>query len=169
MFGQVLVMRLFRDHGILTQICGNNFMVLKVAPPLVATEPRSSGSWLGCAKPWWNWPIRPALSGRKLWAWRAARWERLMRLTRSILDLVATARLRRSLPTRRLDAGYRQMYDLRFEEAHQTFQDYREDCSPQDPMGPVSDAAAYLFSEFDRLHILQTELFVEQPELSLGR
>lgn len=38
MFGQVLVMRLFKDHGILTQICGNNFMVLKVAPPLVVTE-----------------------------------------------------------------------------------------------------------------------------------
>ncbi len=35
MFGQILVMRLFRDHGILTQICGNDFMVLKVAPPLV--------------------------------------------------------------------------------------------------------------------------------------
>ncbi len=39
MFGQVLVMRLFRDWNILTQICGNNFMVLKVAPPLVVTEP----------------------------------------------------------------------------------------------------------------------------------
>ena len=38
MFGQILVMRLFRDKGILTQICGNNFMVLKVAPPLVITE-----------------------------------------------------------------------------------------------------------------------------------
>lgn len=38
MFGQIVVMRLFRDHGILTQICGNNFMVLKVAPPLVVTE-----------------------------------------------------------------------------------------------------------------------------------
>jgi ornithine--oxo-acid transaminase len=38
MFGQVLVMRLYRDHGILTQVCGNNFMVLKVAPPLVVTE-----------------------------------------------------------------------------------------------------------------------------------
>jgi ornithine--oxo-acid transaminase len=38
MFGQVLVMRLFRDQSILTQICGNNFMVLKVAPPLVVTE-----------------------------------------------------------------------------------------------------------------------------------
>jgi len=40
MFGQVLVMRLFRDHGILTQICGNDFMVLKVAPPLVVSEPQ---------------------------------------------------------------------------------------------------------------------------------
>jgi ornithine--oxo-acid transaminase len=38
MFGQVLVMRLFRDHRMLTQICGNNFMVLKVAPPLTVTE-----------------------------------------------------------------------------------------------------------------------------------
>jgi ornithine--oxo-acid transaminase len=38
MFGQVLVMRLFRDHKILTQICGNNFLVLKVAPPLTVSE-----------------------------------------------------------------------------------------------------------------------------------
>jgi ornithine--oxo-acid transaminase len=38
MFGQVVVMRLFRDHRILSQICGNNFMVLKVAPPLVIED-----------------------------------------------------------------------------------------------------------------------------------
>ena len=38
MFGQILVMRLFRDWGFLTQVCGNNFMVLKVAPPLVMTN-----------------------------------------------------------------------------------------------------------------------------------
>jgi ornithine--oxo-acid transaminase len=38
MFGQIVVMRMFRDHGILTQICGNNFRVLKVAPALVVTE-----------------------------------------------------------------------------------------------------------------------------------
>jgi ornithine--oxo-acid transaminase len=37
MFGQVLVMQLFR-RGFLTQVCGNNFMVLKVAPPLVVKE-----------------------------------------------------------------------------------------------------------------------------------
>ena len=40
MFGQVIVLRLYRDHGILAQICGNNFLTLKVAPPLVVTEPQ---------------------------------------------------------------------------------------------------------------------------------
>jgi ornithine--oxo-acid transaminase len=38
MFGQVVVMRLFRDHGVLTQACGNHFLALKVAPPLVVEE-----------------------------------------------------------------------------------------------------------------------------------
>jgi ornithine--oxo-acid transaminase len=38
MFGQVLVMRIFRDQRMLTQMCGNNFMVLKVAPPLVVSQ-----------------------------------------------------------------------------------------------------------------------------------
>jgi ornithine--oxo-acid transaminase len=38
MFGQMLVMRLFRQQKVMTQICGNNFMVLKSAPPLIADE-----------------------------------------------------------------------------------------------------------------------------------
>jgi ornithine--oxo-acid transaminase len=38
MFGQMLVMNLFRKKGILSQMCGNNFQVLKVAPPLVVTD-----------------------------------------------------------------------------------------------------------------------------------
>ncbi len=38
MFGQVVVMRLFRDAAFLTQICGNHFMVLKAAPPLMIKE-----------------------------------------------------------------------------------------------------------------------------------
>src|ERR1035438_6388010 len=37
MFGQIVVMRMFREKRILTQICGNNFMVLKAAPPLTVT------------------------------------------------------------------------------------------------------------------------------------
>jgi ornithine--oxo-acid transaminase len=38
LFGQMLVMRLFQENNLLAQICGNNFMVLKVAPPLVISE-----------------------------------------------------------------------------------------------------------------------------------
>jgi ornithine--oxo-acid transaminase len=49
MFGQVVVMRLFRDHGFLTQICGNNFMVLKAAPPLVVEE-REIDAFAGALK-----------------------------------------------------------------------------------------------------------------------
>jgi ornithine--oxo-acid transaminase len=49
MFGQVVVMRLFRDHGFLTQICGNNFMVLKAAPPLIVEE-RELDSFAGALR-----------------------------------------------------------------------------------------------------------------------
>ena len=38
MFGQIVVMRMFREKNFLTQICGNNFLVLKAAPPLVVEE-----------------------------------------------------------------------------------------------------------------------------------
>ena len=60
-----------------------------------------------------------------------------------------------------LDTGYDQMYNLQFEQAHRTFAEFQRVC-PEDPMGPVSDAAAYLFTEFDRLHILQSEFFVNE-------
>ena len=58
-----------------------------------------------------------------------------------------------------LDLGYMQMYDLQFTAAHKTFADYAQ-AHPEDPLAPVSDAAAYLFAEFDRLKILQSEFFV---------
>jgi len=37
-FGQMLVRRMFRESHILTQISGNNFVVLKASPPLVVTR-----------------------------------------------------------------------------------------------------------------------------------
>jgi|SRR5579862_711389 hypothetical protein len=58
-----------------------------------------------------------------------------------------------------LDTGFRQMYDLQFDSAHRTFGEWMR-LHPDDPMGPVSDAAGYLFSELDRLHILQSEFFL---------
>ena len=62
-----------------------------------------------------------------------------------------------------LDTGFNQMYNLQFDAAHRTFADY-ERLQPDDPMGPVSDGAAYLFAEFDRLHVLESELFVNDTK-----
>jgi hypothetical protein len=59
-----------------------------------------------------------------------------------------------------IDRGYRQMYNLNFDEAHKTFAQWERQ-HPADPLGPVSNAAAYLFAEFDRLNILHSEFFVD--------
>jgi hypothetical protein len=59
-----------------------------------------------------------------------------------------------------IDRGYRQMYNLDFDEAHKTFAQWESE-HPADPLGPVSNAAAYLFAEFDRLNILHSEFFVD--------
>lgn len=50
------------------------------------------------------------------------------------------------------------MYNREFDEAHRSFAEWGN-LHPDDAMAPASDAAAYLFSEFDRLHILQSEFF----------
>jgi hypothetical protein len=55
-----------------------------------------------------------------------------------------------------LDKGYQEMYNLEFIAAHATFADY-ERAHPTSAMGPVSDAAAYLFTELDRLNILRSD------------
>ncbi|MHB8390803.1 MAG: hypothetical protein ACYDBH_14680 [Acidobacteriaceae bacterium] len=57
-----------------------------------------------------------------------------------------------------LDAGFHEMYNLHFPEAHAIFAKYMAE-HPQDPMGPVSDAAGYLFSEFHRTGVLDMQLF----------
>ena len=62
-----------------------------------------------------------------------------------------------------IEQGYSDMYNLLFEDAHRTFASYQS-MRPNDPLGPVSDAAAYLFSEFDRLHILQSEFFITDKD-----
>ncbi len=60
------------------------------------------------------------------------------------------------------------MYNLQFEEAHRTFKGW-EQLHPDDPLGPASDAAAYLFSELDRLGVLQWELFLDDEKFKRSR
>jgi ornithine--oxo-acid transaminase len=49
LFGQMIVRHLFRRHRILTQICGNGFDVLKVAPPLIV-QPASLATFVGAMR-----------------------------------------------------------------------------------------------------------------------
>jgi hypothetical protein len=65
----------------------------------------------------------------------------------------------------RLEQAYSYMYNLDFSAAHRAITDY-EQIHPRDPLGPVSDAAACLFSEFHRLHILQSEFFVDDSAVT---
>src|SRR6185437_5190057 len=66
-----------------------------------------------------------------------------------------------------LDSGYRDMYNLQFDAAHATFAEYQRQ-NPKDPLGAASDAAAYLFAEFDRLHILRFEFALKDENFSSG-
>jgi hypothetical protein len=63
-----------------------------------------------------------------------------------------------------LDAGFHDMYSLDFAAAHKTFETWQE-LHPEDPLGPAANAAAYLFAEFERLHILELDLFTDKKKL----
>src|ERR1700678_1669047 len=66
-----------------------------------------------------------------------------------------------------LDHGYSGLYNLDFAGAQKDFAAWEAD-HPDDPVGPVSEAAAFLFSEFDRLGILESQ-FYANDETFLGR
>jgi hypothetical protein len=59
-----------------------------------------------------------------------------------------------------LNDGYYDLYNLNFAGAHAHFQQWMT-AHPEDPLGPASDAAAYIFTEFERLGVLDIELFAD--------
>lgn len=59
-----------------------------------------------------------------------------------------------------LDQGYRALYNLDFDGAEKTFQQWQMR-EPQNPLGPASRASGYLFREFERLGVLRSELFAD--------
>ncbi len=62
-----------------------------------------------------------------------------------------------------LDAGFRSMYNLQFEQAHRAFAEW-QGAHPDDPMGPAAEAAVFLFSECDRLHILEMQFLPDDKK-----
>jgi len=59
-----------------------------------------------------------------------------------------------------LGLGYERMYSLDFEAAGRVFSAWQRE-RPEDPLGPVSEAASLLFSELNRLGILEAQFFVK--------
>src|SRR5260370_16526169 len=57
-----------------------------------------------------------------------------------------------------LDRGFRQLYDLNFPGAQKEFESWEKE-NPENPMGPVAEAAGILFSEFDRLGVLEAQFY----------
>lgn len=80
----------------------------------------------------------------------------------------ATTALGVTAPAATLELGYHSMYNLDFTAAHVTFRLWQA-AHPGDPMGFVSNGAAYLFSEFDRLHILELDLFTDDHRFQTRR
>jgi len=70
-----------------------------------------------------------------------------------------------------LDRGYSGLYNLDFTGAQKEFAGWETE-HPDDPLGPVSEAAGYLFSEFHRLGVLEAQFyeddkaFVDRPKLT---
>jgi len=65
-------------------------------------------------------------------------------------------------PSPTLDEGFHLLYNLNFSEAHNVFLDWERQ-HPEDPLGPACDAAGFLFSEFDRLGVLESQ-FLEDDK-----
>ncbi len=62
-----------------------------------------------------------------------------------------------------LDRGFHLLYNLDFGGAHNVFASY-EQSHPEDPLGPTSDAAGLLFSEFHRLGVLESQFFEDDKK-----
>ena len=57
-----------------------------------------------------------------------------------------------------LDRGFHLLYSLDFSGAQQLFASWQQE-HPDDPLGPASEAAGLLFSEFHRLGVLEEEFY----------
>jgi hypothetical protein len=68
----------------------------------------------------------------------------------------------------RLQLGFNRMYALRFAEADAIFADWQA-AHPDDPRGPVAEAAGLIFAEFNRLGVLEAEFYAEDARFTARR
>lgn len=86
--------------------------------------------------------------------------DRMIRAARALLALLLIPTFCGATASPLVERGFDSMYNLDFAAAHHDFDQWQAE-HPDDPMGPVCHAAAFLFTEFARLGILESQLFTD--------
>jgi hypothetical protein len=66
-----------------------------------------------------------------------------------------------------LDAGFRLLYEVKFDEAREAFAKWQQK-RPTEPLGPALEAASDLFEEFYRKGVLTSEFFIDDNRMLGG-
>lgn len=83
-----------------------------------------------------------------------------------MLDCFAAAEnIPRAAPVSLLDQGYSGLYNLDFTGAQKDFSKWQQQ-HPDNPVGPASEAAGLLFSEFHRLGILEAQFYEKNAKFA---
>ncbi len=87
-----------------------------------------------------------------------------------VISLLCGTGLAADLPTPgpSLDRGFHLLYSLDFNGAQQVFKSW-QDTHPEDPMGHACEAAGLLFSEFNRLGVLESEFYKDDRQFEARR
>jgi hypothetical protein len=88
------------------------------------------------------------------------------------LALIMTAAIEAASPAPRLgdpgiETAFRRMYELRFPEARDEIAAYRK-THPDDPLGAATEAASYLFEQFNREKVLTSAFFLDDDRFLGG-
>ncbi|HVN08614.1 MAG TPA: hypothetical protein VMV61_06560 [Patescibacteria group bacterium] len=70
-------------------------------------------------------------------------------------------------PANPIELGYHLMYQLKFQQAREEFSQWEKQ-HPDDPIGYCSEAASFLFEEFNRQGVLTSEFFLDDKRLLGG-
>src|SRR6266516_1544885 len=99
------------------------------------------------------------------WGWVAILW------VGCALGAMAVAEDLPPAPVSHLDHGFSGLYNLDFVGAQEDFTAWQK-LHPDDPVGPVSEASGFLFAEFNRLGVLESQFyenddaFADRPKLT---
>ena len=66
-----------------------------------------------------------------------------------------------------LESGFRQLYELRFQDARAQFLEYQK-LKPADPLGKAAEAASYLYEEFNAKGVFTSDFFLNDNKLLNG-